>query len=297
MNIGTGLALCALLAFPAAAQDPMPSSVVVGYSSRIVGRANRTDLTAAMKAWMQTVTRERHLAVDTRAEVFDSFEAILQATRQGKLDVVSVPMDEYLVLEKRIPMAGLFATQIRQKVTEQYVVLVRTDRPLKGLADLRGSSLTVLDQARALLAPVWLDTELMRRRLPAGARFFGKVSLVPKASLAILPLFFRQTDAVLMTRSGFDTACELNPQIAKEVTILMSSPELLSAVGAYRADATSTAVALYRREALRLGDTAGGRLLLNLFQADAIVEVRESDLRETRALLAEHARLLASAQH
>lgn len=295
MKPWAALALGMLIALAAAAEDPAPSRVVIGYSSRIVGRTNRTDLTAAMKAWMQTVTRERNLTVETRAEVFDSFDEILQATRKGLLDVVSVPMDDYLLLEKRVPMAGLFATQVRHKVTDQYVVLVRQDRGFKGLADLRGGSLIVLDQARALLAPVWLDTELLRRRMPVGARFFGKVTLAAKPSLAILPLFFKQTDAVLMTRSGFDTACELNPQMARQLTVLMGSPELISGVGAYRADATSASVSLYRREALRLGESAGGKLLLNLFQADAIVEVKEADLRETRLLLAEHARLLGGA--
>ena len=34
--------------------------------------------------------------------------------------------------------------------------------------------------------------------------------------------------------------------------------------------------------------------MLNLFQTDGIVEVKEADLRDTRALLAEHARLLAA---
>jgi hypothetical protein len=108
-----------------------------------------------------------------------------------------------------------------------------------------------------------------------------------------MALFFKQADAVLATQSGFDTACELNPQLGKELSILLSSPELVSTVSAYRADATSASVTLYQRESLKLGETPAGKLILTLFRAEAIVELKESDLRETRALLAEHARLLA----
>jgi hypothetical protein len=55
-------------------------------------------------------------------------------------------------------------------------------------------------------------------------------------------------------------------------------------------------VNLYRKEALRLAETPSGKLILNLFQTDAVVELKESDLRDTRLLVAEYARLLADAR-
>ena len=42
-------------------------------------------------------------------------------------------------------------------------------------------------------------------------------------------------------------------------------------------------------------ETEGGRLVLNLFKADAVVEIKDSDLAGTRALLADYARLKAQA--
>jgi hypothetical protein len=111
-----------------------------------------------------------------------------------------------------------------------------------------------------------------------------------------MPLFFKQVDAVLMNQAAFETACELNPQLAKDLTVLLASPEIISSVGTYRANATSASASFYREEATRVNETPGGRLILNLFQTEAIVELKESDLRATRALLAEHARLLAGAR-
>jgi len=271
-------------------------TVVIGFSSRALGQANRADLTAAMKVWMQTITRERHLNVEASLQVFESMADLERALRLEEVDVISVPMDELVVLEKSFPLAGYFASQVHQKATDQFVVLVRSDRPQKGLASLRGASVVIVEDPRTLLAPVWLDTELLRRHLPVGTRYFGKQTVSVKPSLAVMSLFFRQADAVLTTRSGFETACELNPQLGKDLAILMTSPDLLSTVGAYRADATSASVALYQRETLKLGETPAGKLILTLFRAEAIVEVKEAELRETRALLAEHARLLAGAR-
>jgi hypothetical protein len=54
-------------------------------------------------------------------------------------------------------------------------------------------------------------------------------------------------------------------------------------------------VEFYRREALRLGESPAGKLVLNLFQIDSIVEIHESDLGPTRSFLAEYARLKTDA--
>jgi hypothetical protein len=122
------------------------------------------------------------------------------------------------------------------------------------------------------------------------------VTYVYKPALAIMPLFFKQVGAVLMNQAGFETACELNPQMAKDITVLLSSPELVSYVGAYQASANSASATFYREEALRLAETPGGRLFLNLFQTDGIVQIQPAELGETRALLAEHEKLLAASQ-
>lgn len=167
---------------------------------------------------------------------------------------------------------------------------------MTSLKDLLGKSILVLDHQRTSLAPLWLDTELLRNKLPIGARFFGKITYVKKASLAILPVFFKQANAALVTRSSLETAGELNPQLTQQLQVVKASPELIPGVGAYRKGATSAAVALYRTQALKLGLTPAGKLILNLFQTDGIVEIHESDLRVTRAFLADYARLKAEAE-
>jgi ABC-type phosphate/phosphonate transport system substrate-binding protein len=171
---------------------------------------------------------------------------------------------------------------------------VNKDRSFKDLRDLRGETIVILDAVRTSLAPLWLDTELMRSRLPVSAHYFGKISLVKKPNLAILPVFFKQAGVALVSRNSFQMAGELNPQLVKELRVLATSPDVIPSIGAFRANAVSGAVDLYRREALRLGDSPGGKLVLNLFQTDGVVEINESDLAGTRALLAEHARLKAA---
>jgi ABC-type phosphate/phosphonate transport system substrate-binding protein len=293
-----GLLLSGLLA-TAAFPQPAPSTettVRLGFSARDMGNTNRADVTAAMKAWLQTVTRERNLIVDTYPEVFDSVGDMANALRHERIDVIIVPTDQFVLLEKIVPLSSQFASKVNGKISEQYVVLVQKDRPYKTLKDLRGETIIEMDHPRNSLAPLWLDAELLRNRLPVAARFFGKVTHATKLNLAVLPVFFKQAGAALVSRSNFETAGELNPQLSKELRVLASSQDLIPSLTAYRVSASSIVVDNYRKEALRLGETPAGKLILDLFQTDGVMEVKESDLAGTRAFLAEYARLKTEAE-
>lgn len=292
---------CGLLLLTAAAAlaqpvvDPNPV-VRIGVSARTTGNTNRTDWTAAMKAWMQTVTQTRKLAVDPNPILLDSAEDMVTALRQKRIDILAAATDEYLVVEKAVPMSRPFATEVGGRLTEKYVVLVRGDRSFKGLKDLRGETLLVLETSRNALAPLWLETELLRQRLPVGEKFFGRITHVSKPSLGILPVYLKQATAALVNRRNFETAAELNPQLGEELRTLAVSPELVPEMTSYRLDVARIIAENYIQEAVQLKTSASGRMILNLFQIDGLAEVPESLLAETRSLVAEHAKLKKEAE-
>jgi len=287
------LTAAAALAQPVVNPDPV---VRIGVSVRTTGNTNRTDWTAAMKAWMQTVTQTRKLAVDLDPILLDSVEDMVSALRRKQIDLLAAPTDEYLIVEKVVPMSRPFATEVGGKLTEEYVVLVRGDRGFKGLKDLRGETLLVLEASRNALAPLWLETELLRLRLPVGDRFFGRITRVTKPSLGIVPVFFKQAAAALVNRRNFETAAELNPQLGEELRILATSPDLIPLMTSYRMDVARIVADNYLKEAQQLKTSASGRMILNLFQIDGLTEVPEPLLAETRSLVAEHAKLKKEAE-
>lgn len=296
--VAVGYSVGLLLAATAAGAQialPVNGLVRIGLSARSLDNANRGDVTAAMKAWLLIVAQEAHVPVQTDARVFDTLAEMESALLRERIDVLDAPTDEFIALEKVTPLSRIFTSRIHGQITEQYVLLVNQDGPVHEFKDLRGQTLLLLDSPRTALGPSWLELDLLRRKLPASGRFFGKITRPSKPGLAIFPVFFRQAGAALVTRSSFETASELNPQLARTLRVLDASPEVIPTVGAFRADALTGAVDFYRRSALELGQTEGGRLVLNLFKADAVVEIKDSDLAGTRALLADYARLKAQA--
>jgi phosphonate transport system substrate-binding protein len=273
------------------AEAPQQGIVRLAFSARTLEEANRADVAAAMKAWGVAMAREKRLALEVDVRIYDSVPAMEDALRRERLDMVNVVTEEFAALEKAVPLSNLVVSEIGGRITEQYLLLVHNDSQPEDWKDLRGQSLVVLDTPRASLAIPWLEVELHRHRLPGSARFFADVRQAPKPALAILPVFFRQAGAALVTRSGFETASELNPQLARELKVLARSPEVIPMVGAFRASALSGAAELYRQETLGVGASRAGRQFLNLFQADAVREIRNADLAPTLALLGEYGKI------
>ncbi|MDZ7582123.1 MAG: hypothetical protein U5R30_16475 [Deltaproteobacteria bacterium] len=125
-----------------------------GVSARTMVDLNRNDVTAALKVWMQTVARERGIPFADEPRIFDRTEDFVAALKMGEIDIASAPSDEFLILEQAAPLAGLYSTQVGGRITEEYVVLVKTDRPWQRLEDLRGTRLLVLAASPALIPGV-----------------------------------------------------------------------------------------------------------------------------------------------
>jgi ABC-type phosphate/phosphonate transport system substrate-binding protein len=264
-----------------------------GISSREVSTLNRTDIKAALKAWILSVLQERNLSVDPVPVILDSPAEMVEALRQKQIDMITAPTDQYLEVERQVPMGRRYATTVGGRIHEQYLLLVRSDDVATRLQDLAGQTLFIYDGPRNSMSSLWLDTELMRAHLPPSGRLCGKVNRTGKLDLAILPVFFRQARAAVAARSGFELACELNPQLAKELRVLARSPDLVPAITSYRIDAHLEVLENYDQTATHLRETTAGKQLLGMFQIDGVVEVQPAELAATQALVKDYQRLKA----
>ena len=285
---------CALLS-PLAAQEPggPPTVVRFGISARELGKVNQADMKAAMKVWVNSVTRERNLHVDPYPVVLHNVAEMVEALRLKQIDLLTACADEYMEVQKTCALSAPFCSVVNGKVTIQYVLVVRAESGIKQLRDLRNQPLTVLETPRTILAPDWLDSELWRNHLPASPRFFSRTTVTGKLNLAVLPVFFNQAGAALVDRAGFATACELNPQLSAKLRVLASSPELVPSMTCLRPDGDPVVVENYVKDAASLGETPSGKLLLSLFQIDSVAPVQAGELQATLGFLREYQRLKA----
>lgn len=273
-------------------EEPKRFSLI--FSSRMFMDVHESDAKAAVIAWAQAVARERHMHLVPEPRVIDGVPSLGRALNTGQGDFVTLTTDEYLSLGVDTDQDSFLVGTVGREVAVKYLLLVNKDSDIRDLAGLKGRSILFYENSRTCLAPPWLDTILMEKALPPATAHCATVGGVKKLSGAVLPVFFHQADACVVTNDGLETLSELNPQVGSQLRVLAASPGLVHSVAYARVRALGAldGVDLFTEVKL-LHTSAPGRQLLNLFKVDKLVAVPASAISGVRELLATHRRLLA----
>jgi phosphonate transport system substrate-binding protein len=284
-------------AYPFAAAGSAPASddaspgLRIAVSESVAGEVNDNDLRAAIKTWAEAVARQTGVRID--AELCTSGQ-LVQRVRNRQVDAFSTNVLEFA------RVAGyadheLVVDETQFPDGEEYVLLVHQSGGIRSLADLRGRTLLLDRSTRACLAGIWLDTLLGSAHLGAMDTFLGRLESSPKLSRVVLPVFFRQTDACLVTRRGYDTMCDLNPQLAKQLHPLAVSPKLVTTFLAFHKDSPAETRRRFLAAVTDLHKTVAGRQALMLFGSTRLVPADVAVLRTSFELLHAYERLQGKA--
>jgi ABC-type phosphate/phosphonate transport system substrate-binding protein len=292
------LALSALLALagttgagePAPARAPEAVPVRIVYTASIFRDLAEPDIRAAIKVYAEALAREMGVAAYSEAQVLQDGGGLAQLFEARKVEFGCTTFPEFLEIGDRLDADPIFAVNQGGAITVEYLVLVRRDSPCRRLADLRGAELRIFDSPRCSVAIPWLELELAREGIGAAAGFFKLIVPAAKLSAVVLPVFFGQAEACLVTRSGFQTMVELNPQVGRDLRVLAESPGVVPIVGFLRGSFD----AYFRQDLIdavtHLDRRTAGRQILNLMQGDGLVIAPAAALDGTRALMKEWSR-------
>lgn len=288
-----------LLVLPAGlfAQPPSAdeSGLHVAFSSDVFAGLNMTDARNTIKALTASLAREHNLPVDTDPMVFETIDEAEHVLQQHAISAVCMTTRDYWLLRQNISFDQFLMTIRNQTPDEIYVLLTAKESSIKKLSDLKGKNLIIMTSPAMDLATVWLDVELAKIGLPQTAKFVGKISEATKPAKVVLPVFFGQSDACLITQRSFATMVELNPQVGLRLRIVATSPGYVPALFGFRSNLSKD---LKQRTILAFGDLPSsivGRQTLTLFQTEAIIECPVEIFGPSLALLSEHARVCPEA--
>jgi len=197
-------------------------------SQNLAPDANISDARASMQIWMNWACRENNMSVRLVPGVFIQSAQLLQMIRQAQVDAFALDVMEYRQVVEFVEQKYMISADFGPAGGEEYVLLIRQDADIKSLADLRGKRMLRLQAPTTRLAEEWLLLTQSRAGLPPDLSFWGSAGFDTKISRVILPVFFRQADAAVATRAGYQTMCELNPQVGQKLRVLANSPKLLT---------------------------------------------------------------------
>jgi phosphonate transport system substrate-binding protein len=239
-------------------------------SESLVSDANINDARAAMTAWLKRMEVDLDLIIEFNPRVFDTTEEILRRARAGQFDAVSLNVVEYRQIADVLDPSQIIADSSASGL-DRYVLLVKRSDGVRHLSDLRGRRLTMLKGNRMCVAMPWLSTLLDDGHLGRSEQFFASIISDTKVSRVVLPVFFGQADACLTSKRGFDTMCELNPQVARDMVAIATSPGLVVTFNAFHKNYHGAGREGFLRIYMDLPNNPAGRQLATLFQFQELV--------------------------
>jgi hypothetical protein len=246
-----------------AASDEPPVRMAI--SESLVTDVNMNDARAAMVIWLKRMMADLNVVIEFNPKVFDTTAEILRRARHGEFDTVALNVVEYRQIAE-----FLDPTQVMVETgaagPQQYLLLAKRNSGIQQLADLRGRRLIMLRAPKMCVAPAWLSTILDEGKFGQSDRFFSSVTADTKTSRVVLPVFFGQIEACLSSKQGFDTMCELNPQVGKDLTAIASSPAMVVTFSVFHKNFHGATRDKFAKVYSRLGTSAAARQVAMLFQ-------------------------------
>jgi ABC-type phosphate/phosphonate transport system substrate-binding protein len=286
------LALCSFVPAFADREMDMPKVLLVGFSSKVFPDIDNRDAKVAMELWARELSRSAGIA-EAQVTIFRDPAEWLGEVRRGRLHMVTMSAIEYLRYRDKVALYPAFVAANKTGWNMEQILIVHRKSGIQTVKELRGKSFAILPPAKYEAAHIWLEVLLKRTGYADRSAYFRQVKEFPKASQAIMGVFFRQVDGCVVSRGSFDTCKTLNPQLGQELFIIAESKSLMGDISCLPVSIGVKLKGAMENAALHLQENNVGRQILTLFQTDRVVAFKGSDLDGIVELLAERDRLTA----
>jgi ABC-type phosphate/phosphonate transport system substrate-binding protein len=199
----------------------------VAMSLETLAGANVNDARAAYKVWSLQIAAGLALHSEIVPETFVPSAQLIQMIRAAEVDCFAITAWEY---SKLVDLIDPSLMMVEDYATDgiDYLLLVHNSSSYQKVEDLRGATIVIHHHRDTNLLEAWLSVLLADKGMPAADQFFGGLQQRDNLNDVILPLFFRRTQAVGVTRRAFNAAVELNPQLGRDLRVLAASPRIVS---------------------------------------------------------------------
>ena len=223
--------------------------------------------------------------------VYETAGSVRQAISARRVDLLTVSSLLYLTMPEstlvRPRYVGVRPGEAENGTT--YLLLARAQNAASGLKALRRKSVVIATSGQSRLPRLWLEVLLRKAGLERSRKLLSSVREVGKAPAALLPVFFGQADYCIVTKGGFGTAAEMNPQLGRELKVVAASPRLHPCLVVTRNSWTQSSrdKKLLDDAMLNLHKHPEGRQTMALFGVQRMVPYQPFHLAGVRALLAD----------
>ncbi len=266
----------------------VPESLLTAYSSKLFFNIDENDAKVATRIWTESVLKRRGSQGYSETVIFYDLPSLERMIKDKKVELVAMLSEEFLEIRNRVPLVPIAVSSWAKGFYKEFALLVRTNSGTLTLSELKNKRLIIEKGRNGTLPAIWLETLLMKDGNGGAEDFFSNVKYAGKASQAVLPVFFGQADACVVSRSGLEAIIELNPQVGRELLEIAVSPGFVRGVLCVRKDYCDRYEEFIQESLMTLHREPQGRQILTLFSMSKLIPIEDRYLDSTEALLREH---------
>lgn len=215
-------------------------------------------------------------------DVFQNKMEVHKKLIKGDIDAVFTDTLQYLEMEEILNPNGTYVIQHGPHIKPKFYLITKRNAGTDSLADLRGGKISIPKGYD--VGNMYLDVLLMRQNYPVSSQYFSAIRKTSESNSALIDLFFGKVDAALVTDFSYEVACELNPQMRKQLNIIQVSEPLIHQVVAVREDFSQDKLEKIEPFFLNTQRSANLAQSMVLFRISAITKLSSNSLTEVRNL-------------
>lgn len=224
--------------------------------------------------------------VEPKLEIVPDVATAADLIGQRHLHGIYISGIDYILLREMVATNPLYvASALTASPVESYIVLTAKENDWKKLSAMDQRRLMVEHYSQWDIGRIWLESELNQMQLSKSESFFTTIQAADKPTRLVLPVFFGQAEACLVTQSAYQTMVELNPQLGRKLRILMRSPGVVKSLFCVADDLDPQFVADTKKRLHTMHLTEDGQQLMMIFRIKRFFPFRLEDLEATERIL------------
>jgi ABC-type phosphate/phosphonate transport system substrate-binding protein len=258
--------------------------IFMGGSTNGLRNTNQQDAEITFNTLLDDALKNSELKLNI--VVFPTTDELYAAFDRGEIDGLFGSAVEYFPREDQLSEETMALGFKGNGVKQRFIIVVRKEVGVTQVKDLKNKRIT-LSKGQDTEA-VFLNTLLLRQKLPEIPGFFAEVRDTKNPSIALMDVFFSKSDVTIVRENEFATAVELNPQLGKKLAIIEKSEPYVPAMGSVRRNLTKGKVTELIVALKKIYGTETGKKVLSYSQAVSLETITREDKQSVRDLLNEY---------
>ncbi len=262
------------------------NEVGLAFLKNILQNVDINDAFVAIKVWVNELNKQQNLDVKMYPVLYENMDDLIHNFNKDNISNLVCTSIDYLKYKSKLPMIPILVDPGEDGNEIQFLILTRKKDKIEKIDDLKGKKLIIQKETNLDIIKMWLEVKLHENKLKEKDNFFQAIKTGGLASHTILSVFFGENDACIVTKSAFETMIEINPQVGKNLKILLASPYFIEGLSCYSKDFMKRKIKNNMVESItNIDKYPSGEQIYTLLRVKKLLSFKEEYLNTAKELL------------